>query len=149
MIMKTYFAKKESFTPENRLWYHVDADGAVLGRMAAVVAAKLMGKDRADYTPHVDTGAYVVVTNAAKVRLTGKKESQKEYQKYSGYSGGLKKRPLKEMRKKHPDDIVRLAVRGMLPRGPLGRQMLRKLKIYAGPDHPHTYHKPVPIELED
>ncbi len=147
--MKTYVAKKEAFTPENRDWYHVDAEGAVLGRMAAVVADKLMGKDRVDYTPHVDTGAYVVVTNAAKVRLTGKKSTQKQYQNYSGYSGGRKIRTIEEMQKKHPEDIVRRAVKGMLPRGPLGRQMYRKLKVYAGAEHPHTYHKPETIDVSD
>lgn len=147
--MKTQFAKKEAFGPENRRWYAVDAQDRILGRMAAEIAVLLMGKDRPDYTPHVDTGAYVVVINAKKVRLTGNKVKQKQYERYSGYSGGLKKRSVGEMMDKHPEDIIRLAVRGMLPRGPLGRQILRKLKIYAGAEHPHTYHKPEMIEIKD
>ncbi len=141
-VMKTKVARKEDFTPESRQWYHIDAEGAVLGRLAAVAACKLMGKDRADYTPHVDTGAYVVVTNAAKVTLTGKKKEKKTYQSYSGYPGGLKTRTIHELLEKRPEDVIIHAVKGMLPRGPLGRQMLRKLKVYAGPEHPHTYHKP-------
>ncbi len=145
--MKTYFARKEDFPPESRLWYHVDAEGKVLGRMATRIAVLLMGKDRPDYTPHVDTGAYVVVTNAEKVRLTGKKLQQKLYKSYSGYPGGLRERPAKEMLQKHPEDVIRLAVRRMLPRTKLGRQMLRKLKVYRGPEHPHTYAKPRELEL--
>jgi large subunit ribosomal protein L13 len=144
--MKTYFAKKEDFTPETREWFHVDASGKVLGRVATRIARVLMGKHRPDYTPHVDTGAYVVVTNAEKVRVTGRKMSEKLYKNYSGYSGGLKQRPLSEMLQKHPEDVIRLAVRRMLPRTKLGRQMVRRLKIYRGPDHPHTYAKPAELE---
>lgn len=145
--MKTYSAKKEDFRAEDRRWYHVDADGQVLGRMASEIAVRLMGKDRPEYTPHVDTGAFVVVTNAEKVRLTGKKLTEKEYQTYTGYSGGRKVRHADEMIEKHPEDVVRLAVKRMLPRTRLGEKMLSKLKIYAGPDHPHTYHKPEPLEI--
>ncbi len=147
--MKTQFAKKEDFGPENRRWYHIDAEGKVLGRMATEIASKLMGKDRVDYTPHVDTGAYVVVTNAKKFHMTGKKMTDKEYQEYSGYSGGQKKRNIQEMMEKHPEDVIRRAVKGMLPRGPLGRAMMRKLKVYTGPEHPHTYHKPEEIDINN
>ena len=147
--MKTYVAKKEDFGPETRLWYHADAEGKVLGRLAVRIAVLLMGKDRPDYTPHVDTGAYVVVTNAEKVRLTGKKLTDKMYKRYSGYPGGLKERSAAEMLKKHPEDVIRLAVRRMLPRTKLGAAMLKKLKIYAGPKHPHTYAKPKEMELTD
>jgi len=118
-----------------------------LGRLASRVAVLLMGKDRPDYTPHADTGAYVVVTNAEKVRLTGKKLTNKMYKSYSGYPGGLKLRPAREMLEKHPDDVIRLAVRRMLPKSKLGHRMLKKLKVYRGPEHPHTYHKPVELEM--
>jgi len=147
MLMRTHFARKEDFRPETRRWYQLDAEGKVLGRLAARIAVLLMGKDRPDYTPHVDTGAYVVVTNAEKVRLTGKKPTQKLYQRYSGYPGGLKKRPANEMLQKHPEEVIRIAVRRMLPRSRLGRQMLNKLKVYRGSDHPHTYAKPQRIDL--
>jgi len=145
--MKTHFAKTEDFGPETRLWYHADAEGKILGRLATRVAVLLMGKDRPDWTPHVDTGAYVIVTNAQKVRLSGKKLSEKMYKRYSGYSGGLKMRTAAEMLDKHPEDVIRLAVRRMLPRTTLGRAMLKKLKIYRGPDHPHSYAKPQQVEL--
>lgn len=145
--MKTYFAKKEDFGPENRNWYHVDAEGKVLGRMASEIATRLMGKDRPEYTPHVDTGAYVVVTNAEKVRLTGKKMSEKEYQRYSGYPGGRKVTPADEMLEKHPEEVVKLAIKRMLPKTRLGDKMLDKLKVYAGPDHPHTYQQPETLEI--
>ncbi len=147
--MKTYFAKKEDFGPDTRAWYHVDAKDKVLGRMAAEIATLLMGKNRADYTPHVDTGAYVVVTNAAHVRLTGKKMTDKEYERYSGYSGGRKIRKIPEMLEKKPDDVVRLAVKGMLPRGRLGRSIMSKLKVYPGPEHPHTYQKPEKVDVSN
>ncbi len=144
--MKTYAAKKEDFKAEDRCWYHIDAEDRILGRMATKIADLLMGKDRPDYTPHVDTGAYVVVTNAEKIRMTGKKMTEKQYAHYSGYSGGLKTLNTEDMLSKHPDDIVRLAVKGMLPRGPLGRKMLKKLKVYVGSEHPHTYHQPEKVE---
>ncbi|MDP6438684.1 MAG: 50S ribosomal protein L13 [Candidatus Brocadiia bacterium] len=145
--MTTHFARQEDFTPETRAWYHVDAEGKVLGRMAVGIATVLMGKDRVDFTPHVDTGAYVVVTNAALVRVTGKKLKQKMYKRYSGYPGGLRERPLEKMLEKHPDDVIRLAVSRMLPKTKLGRRMLRRLKVYSGPKHPHTYAKPQELEV--
>ncbi len=146
--MKTYFAKKEDFGPENRAWYHVDAEDKVLGRMATEIATRLMGKDRPDYTPHVDTGAYVVVTNAEKVRLTGKKMSEKEYDRYSGYPGGRKVKPAHEMLEDHPEETVRLAIKRMLPKTTLGDKMLEKLRVYAGPDHPHTSQQPETLEID-
>lgn len=144
--MKTWFGKKDDYE-DRRPWYHVDAAGKVLGRMASRIAVLLMGKDRPDYTPHVDSGSYVVVTNAEKVRLTGKKASEKMYKSYSGYPGGLKQRPAKTMLQKHPDKVIRQAVRGMLPKTKLGRRMLKKLKVYRGPNHPHTYQKPQQMEI--
>jgi len=144
--METYLARKEDFQ-KNRRWYHVDAQGKVLGRLATRVATALMGKDRPDYTRHVDTGAYVVVTNAEKVRLTGQKLRQKLYHRYSGYPGGLKETPANAMLEKHPDRLVREAVRRMLPKSKLGAAMLRKLKVYAGPAHPHTYQKPQELKV--
>ncbi|MFW5915374.1 MAG: 50S ribosomal protein L13 [Planctomycetota bacterium] len=145
--MKTYIAKKEDFGPENRRWYHVDAEGKVLGRMASEIAMKLMGKDRPEYTPHVDTGAYVVVTNADRVRMTGNKMQDKRYERYSGYPGGLKGMSADKMLEKHPEDVIRLAVKRMLPSTKLGDEMLKKLKVYAGSEHPHTYHQPEPLEI--
>jgi large subunit ribosomal protein L13 len=139
--MKTQFARNEDYE-NNRRWYHVDATDRILGRLATKVATALMGKDRPEFSPHVDTGAFVVVTNAEKVRLTGKKGDEKVYRRYSGYPGGLNEIGIKEMLEKHPDRVVREAVRRMLPKTKLGRKMLLKLKVYAGPDHPHTYAKP-------
>jgi len=145
--MKTHFAKTEDFTPETRRWYHVDAEGKILGRLATKVAVLLMGKDRPDWTPHVDTGAYVVVTNTEKVRLSGRKLQEKMYKRYSGYPHGQKLRSAAEMLEKKPEDMFRLAVRRMLPKTRLGAQMMRKLKVYRGPDHPHTYAKPAKVDL--
>jgi large subunit ribosomal protein L13 len=125
----------------------VDAAGKVLGRLATGVATALMGKDRPDYTPHVDTGAYVVVTNAEKVRVTGKKLRQKTYARFSGYPGGLNETPLADVLERHPERVIREAVRRMLPKNRLGDRMLKKLKVYAGPEHPHTYHKPEELEI--
>ena len=139
--MKTYLAKKED-ADRNRRWCHVDATDKVLGRLATSVAVALMGKDRPEYTPHVDTGAYVVVTNAEKVRLSGKKASEKVYQRYSGYPSGRKLVPFKEMLQKRPEQVVREAVRRMLPKTTLGKQMLKKLRVYRGAEHPHAAHKP-------
>ncbi|MCK4374305.1 MAG: 50S ribosomal protein L13 [Candidatus Brocadiae bacterium] len=143
--MKTQFARKEDYQT-NRRWYHVDARGKVLGRLATRLAVVLMGKDRPEYTPHVDTGAYVVVTNAEKIRLTGKKLTQKVYRRYSGYPGGLKETPVQKMLQKRPERVITEAVRRMLPKNKLGAQMLKKLKVYAGPKHPHTYHKPEELD---
>ena len=144
--MKTEFIRTEDCEKQRR-WVHVDADGKVLGRMAERIAVALMGKDRPTWTPNADTGAYVVVTNAEKVRLTGNKRAQKSYQRYSGYPGGQKTIPFEVMLEKHPDTVVKDAVRRMLPKSKLGTRMLTKLKIYAGPDHPHAYHKPEELEI--
>ncbi len=127
------------------LWYVVDASQEVLGRAATRIARILQGKDRPTYTPHVWTGSFVVVVNAEKIQATGNKEQQKVYDWYSGYHGGHKHRTLAEMRVRSPDEILRLAVRRMLPKSRLGRRMLSALKIYAGPDHPHTAQSPEPL----
>lgn len=144
--MKTKFVTNEECENKRR-WLHVDAEGQVLGKMAVKIAMALMGKDRPTYTPNVDTGAYVVVTNGTKVALTGRKLEQKTYQRYSGYPGGQKTIPIADMLEKHPDFVVKEAVRRMLPKSKLGKAMLKKLKVYAGADHPHTYHKPQELEI--
>jgi large subunit ribosomal protein L13 len=137
---KTTLARKETFTPE---WLHVDATDKVLGRMATRVAQMLMGKHKPTYTPHVDTGDFVVVTNCAKVRVTGNKLDQTTYDTYSHYPGGLKRTPRRQIFEQRPDLLVRLAVKRMLPKSPLGRHMLKKLKAYAGNEHPHQAQQPV------
>jgi large subunit ribosomal protein L13 len=144
--MKTRFVNSQE-SEKNRRWLHVDADDKVLGRMAVRIAMALMGKDRPTWTPNTDTGAYVVVTNAEKVVLTGNKRLQKTYQRYSGYPGGQKDIPFEVMAAKHPDQVIREAVRRMLPKTILGSAMLKKLKVYAGPKHPHTYAKPEELEI--
>ncbi|MDE2730760.1 MAG: 50S ribosomal protein L13 [Bacteroidota bacterium] len=128
-----------------RAWFVIDADQAVVGRLASQIAAILRGKHRPYFTPHVDTGDYVIVVNAEKVRFTGNKEEDKLYYRYSGYPGGLKSRRASEMRQRRPEHIVRHAVRGMLPKGRLGRSMLSKLKVYAGTEHPHAAQQPKPL----
>ena len=128
-------------------WYVVDADGKTLGRLASEIARRLRGKHKAAYTPHVDTGDYIVVVNAEKVRVTGAKETDKIYYRHSGYPGGIKATPLDKLRAEHPDRILANAVQGMMPRNPLGRAMLRKLKIYAGPEHPHAAQQPQALDL--
>jgi large subunit ribosomal protein L13 len=133
--MKTYFAKKEE--PIEKKWVLVDAQGKILGRMATEIADILRGKNKPVYTPHVDTGDFVVVVNAEKVQLTGKKWDQKYYHRHSGYIGGLKAQSAKEMLEKKPEALIRHAVKGMLPKNRLGRRMINKLKIYRGADHPH------------
>jgi len=143
-VAKTFMAKTGQVQQK---WLHVDATDKTLGRLASRIATVLMGKHRPTYTPHVDTGDYVVVTNAARVRVTGDKMSQKQYQRYSGYPGGLRRVPLRRMMEKKPEEVLRLAVRRMLPKGALGNKMLRKLKIYAGPDHPHAAQQPEPMKL--
>ena len=143
--MTTVHAKKGQV--EHR-WLLVDANGLVLGRMASEVASLLRGKRNPNFTPHVDTGDFVVVVNAEKVRLTGKKWQKKMYYNYSGYFGGLHEQTAEAMRAKRPTEIIRRAVKGMLPKGPLGYEMIRKLKIYAGPDHPHEAQQPEKIEIE-
>ncbi len=142
--MKTYMAKQGELATR---WYVVDADGKVLGRLATKVATILMGKHRPEYTPHVDTGEFVIVVNAEKVVLTGSKWTQRQYESFSGYPGGKKSISAEEMRQRHPDRIVKDAVRRMLPKTRLGRHMLAKLKVYAGPDHPHQAQQPQKLEL--
>ena len=140
--MKTYMAKKETVIHR---WVQVDATDKVLGRLARDIAVLLMGKHRPIYTPHVDTGDFVIVTNVAKLRVTGNKLDQKEYQRYSGYPSGLARVSLRQMMKKKPEEVLRLAVRRMLPKGVLGNKMLKKLKLYAGPEHPHQAQQPEAI----
>jgi large subunit ribosomal protein L13 len=130
-----------------RQWVLVDADGQILGRLASRVALILRGKHRPDYTPHLDTGDFVVIINASKIRVTGKKPLQKVYRRYSGYPGGLKERTLEEMLQRFPDQVVRKAVKGMLQDGPLGRKLLSKLKVYRGTAHPHAAQQPQTITL--
>jgi large subunit ribosomal protein L13 len=142
--MKTTLVQKGS---ADHKWLLIDADGAVLGRLAAKVAPILMGKTKPTYTPHVDTGDFVIVVNAEKVRLTGKKEDVVEYDYYTLHPGGHKYVSFKEMRSKHPDKVVELAVRRMLPKTALGRRMLKKLKVYAGGEHEHAAQKPETIKL--
>jgi len=141
--MRTYVA-----TPATRQrdWLLFDADGAVLGRLATEVADALRGKRKPEYTPHCDTGDFVVVVNAAKVRVTGNKLVDKRYYRHSGYPGGLRSRTLGKMLERRPEEVVRRAVKGMLPRNRLGRQQLRKLRVYAGPEHPHEAQRPKAVE---
>jgi large subunit ribosomal protein L13 len=143
--MKTYQAKKEEV---DHHWYLVNAEGKVLGRLAAGVAKVLRGKHKPTYTPHVDTGDFIVVVNARKVSLTGKKLKDKTYYRYTGYPGGIKEMSAEKLLAKKPAEMIRMAVKGMLPKNSLGRQMLRKLKVYAGPNHPHEAQKPVPLEIK-
>ncbi|MCI2062444.1 MAG: 50S ribosomal protein L13 [Eubacteriaceae bacterium] len=130
-----------------RKWYLVDAEGQTLGRMAAQIAAILRGKNKPTFTPHVDCGDYVIVINAEKVAVTGKKRHDKKYVRFTGYPGGLRETSFEEMMAKHPEEAVRHAVKGMMPKGRLGRQMYKKLKVYAGPEHDHAAQKPEKIEL--
>jgi large subunit ribosomal protein L13 len=143
--MKTYVATPAD---RDRRWLVVDASGQTLGRLATRVADALRGKRKPEYTPHMDVGDFVVVVNAEKVAVTGNKRQQKLYHRHSGYPGGLRSRTLGDMLERRPEEVLRLAVKGMLPRNRLGRAQLRKLKIYAGPDHPHAAQQPEPIELE-
>jgi large subunit ribosomal protein L13 len=142
--MKTISANKE--TAQND-WYVVDAEGKILGRMAAEIAHRLRGKHKAEYTPHVDTGDYIVVVNAEKVAVTGNKATDKKYYRHTGYPGGLKTRSFNEMIEKAPEDVIKLAVKGMLPRTPLGRIMMKKLKIYTGNEHPHGAQNPAQLNI--
>ncbi len=142
--MRTFTPKQSDIT---RSWYVVDADGLVLGRMATEVASVLRGKRKPIFAPHVDTGDHVVVVNASKVVLTSQKAETKVAYRHSGYPGGLKERTYAEMLATRPEEVVRRAVRGMLPRTRLGRQQLAKLKVYAGPEHPHEAQSPEPLEL--
>ena len=142
--MKTYQAKKEELEHK---WYLVNADGKVLGRLSTELVKILKGKNKPTYTPHMDTGDFVVVVNAGKVTLTGKKMKDKIYYHHTGYPGGIKEMNAEKLLAKKPTEMIRMAVKGMLPKNSLGRQMLRKLKIYAGPSHPHDAQRPVPLEL--
>ena len=137
--MKTFMASSATV---DRKWYVVDAEGMTLGRLASEVSKLLRGKNKPTFTPHVDTGDYVIVVNAEKIAVTGKKMDQKIYYSHSDYVGGLKSATLKEMLAKHPERVIEHAVKGMLPKGPLGRQMYTKLFVYAGPDHKHAAQKP-------
>jgi large subunit ribosomal protein L13 len=140
--MKTYSVKAGEI---ERRWFVVDAEGKVLGRVASEIARVLRGKHKPTYTPHLDTGDFVVVVNAEKVVVTGKKEEQKTYFRHTGYMGGEKFIPLSRMREKHPERLLELAIKGMLPKGALGRQMYQKLRVYAGTEHPHQAQQPEPL----
>jgi large subunit ribosomal protein L13 len=142
--MKTYSAKPGEI---DREWYIVDAEGQTLGRLATQIADRLRGKGKPQYTPHIDTGDFVVVINAEKVAVTGKKLDDKKYYKHSGYPGGLRTRTLREQLNRRPTEVLRLAVKGMLPRNKLSRAQLTKLKIYAGAEHPHEAQAPKPLPL--
>ena len=137
--MQTYMANPDKI---ERKWYVVDAEGCTLGRLASGVASVLRGKNKPQFTPHVDTGDYVIVVNADKIKVSGKKMDQKIYYNHSDYVGGMKETTLREMMAKKPEKVVELAVKGMLPKGPLGRQMYTKLFVYAGPEHKHAAQKP-------
>ena len=143
--MKTYSAKPREI---EQAWRLVDADGRTLGRLATEIADVLRGKHKPVYTPHVDTGDFVVVVNAEKVRVTGKKLEQKIYYRHSGYPGGLRQRTLAEQLERRPEEVLRKAVRGMLPKNTLAAAQLRKLKVYAGPEHPHAAQEPVMLEVQ-
>ncbi len=142
--MKTFSAKQESI---KRDWYVIDANGKVLGRVATEVARRLRGKHKAEYTPHVDTGDYVIIVNAGKLQVTGKKSRDKIYNRYTGYQSGLKASSFQDMMKKSPANVIETAVRGMLPKNPLGRQMFRKLKVYRGAEHRHAAQNPKVLEI--
>lgn len=142
--MKTYMASTEKV---ERKWYVVDAEGKTLGRLTSQIAAVLRGKNKPIFTPHIDTGDNVIVINAAKVKVTGKKLSQKIYYNHSDYPGGLRETTLAELLAKKPEKVIELAVKGMLPKGPLGRSMYSKLHVYAGAEHPHAAQKPEVLEF--
>ena len=144
-LMKTYTAKKGEIARE---WYLVDAEGQTLGRLATRIADTLRGKGKPQYTPHVDTGDFVIVVNAEKITVTGNKLDQKQYFRHSGYPGGLRSRTLREQLERRPTEVLRVAVKGMLPKNRLAAKQLTKLKIYAGPEHPHEAQAPKPLELE-
>jgi large subunit ribosomal protein L13 len=144
--MKTYMPRKGEV---DRRWFLVDAQGQVLGRLASRIASLLRGKVRPQFTPHLDTGDFVVVVNAGQVRLTGRKLDHKFYYRHSGYLGGLKTTTARQLLQRKPEEVLRQAVRGMLPKNSLGRHLLKKLKIYAGGEHPHQAQQPVPLTWED
>src|ERR671937_269048 len=141
--MKTHLPK---INLDQRKWHVVDADGAVLGRLAAQIADILRGKNKPVFTPHLDAGDFVVVVNAEKIRVTGKKETDKEYMTYSGWRGGEKYRTVAHVRARHPEELITRAVRGMVPKNRLGRVLMTKLKVYKGPSNPHAAQKPAPLK---
>ena len=143
--MKSYIPNSETI---ERKWYVVDATGHTLGRLASEIAQILRGKNKPTYTPFMDTGDYVIVVNADKIKVTGKKLEQKTYFSHSGHVGGVRETTLAEMMAKKPTDVITLAVKGMLPKGPLGRSMIKKLHVYAGPEHPHAAQKPEALEIK-
>jgi large subunit ribosomal protein L13 len=143
--MKTYVANSSD---RERNWLLVDANGQTLGRLATQIADALRGKRKPTYTPHVDTGDFVIVINAEKISVSGNKRQEKRYYRHSGYPGGLRSRTLEEMLNRRPEEVIRLAVKGMLPRNRLARKQITKLKIYAGPEHPHVAQQPQPMEIE-
>jgi len=142
--MKTFSAKPADV---RRDWYLVDATGKTLGRLSTEIARRLRGKHKPEYTPHVDTGDYIVVVNAEKVRVTGNKLKDKMYHHHTGYIGNLKSIPLEKVLAETPERVIERAVKGMLPRGPLGRQIYSKLRVYAGPEHSHTAQQPIPLDV--
>jgi large subunit ribosomal protein L13 len=143
--MKTYVAKP---TDRERNWLVIDANGKTLGRLATQIADLLRGKRKPGYTPHIDTGDFVIVVNAEKIHVTGAKRTDKRYYRHSGYPGGLRSRSFEEMQMRRPEEVIRLAVKGMMPRNRLARKQITKLKIYSGPEHPHIAQKPQPMEIE-
>lgn len=144
--MKTYIAREKE-VEESRRWYLIDAEGQVLGRMASKIAHILRGKNKPIYSPHQDVGDFIVVINAEKVKLTGKKAEQKTYFRHSGYLGGETNTPVALILEKHPERVIEFAVKRMLPKNALGRRMFKKLKVYAGPEHPHTAQQPQTLDL--
>ncbi|MFE8072789.1 50S ribosomal protein L13 [Marinobacteraceae bacterium S3BR75-40.1] len=142
--MKTLSAKPETV---KRDWYVVDATGKTLGRLSTEIARRLRGKHKPEFTPHVDTGDYIVVVNAEKIQVTGKKASAKHYYWHTGYPGGIRSLTFEQQIDKHPERVIEHAVKGMMPRGPLGRAMLKKLKVYAGAEHPHTAQQPQELDI--
>lgn len=142
--MKTFSAKPAEVS---RDWFVVDATGKTLGRLATEIARRLRGKHKPEYTPHVDTGDYIVVVNAEKIRVTGNKLKDKMYYRYTGYVGNLKSKPLEKMLDETPERVLQFAVKGMLPRNPLGRKMFSKLRVFAGPEHPHEAQQPIPLDI--
>jgi large subunit ribosomal protein L13 len=143
-MMKTFSANAATI---ERTWYVIDANSQVLGRLACEIARRLRGKHKPQYTPHVDTGDYIVVVNAAMVKVTGRKATDKVYYSHSGYPGGIKSITFEKLLKKAPEQVIEKAVKGMLPKGPLGRAMFRKLKVYAGPEHKHAAQQPQKLEI--
>lgn len=141
---KTYSLKKET---TDRKWYIIDAKNLVLGRLSSKIAIKLRGKDKPDFTPHIDNGDFVIVINADKIKVTGRKLDDKKYYRHTGYPGGIKEINLKKLLETHPERVIYHAVKGMLPKTRLGRAQLKKLKVYAGTEHPHQAQQPLPLEI--